>query len=252
MNLEITHIELDSVNSTNAYAQKYLSENSNDGIILITTKDQKEGKGQFENKWESESGKNLTCSIVFKPKHIVAHQQFYISQAISLGIKKTLDTIVDNVSIKWPNDIYVGNKKICGILIENQLMGSTINHSIIGIGLNVNQIAFKSNAPNPTSLSLETKKTFNLSEIRDSLVANILSYFFEIDEYQNFEDIAHDYQNSMFLKDSKALFVRNNETFYATIKGVTEIGKLILEIDSSHQEFSLNEVKLAIPIKTLP
>ena len=120
--------------------------------MVVWAEYQTAGRGCGTNQWESERGKNLTFSILIHPKDLPATQQFHISMAISLAICEALEQYIGDVSIKWPNDIYWRNGKIGGILIENTLKGSIIMESIIGVGLNVNQRIFKSNAPNPVSM----------------------------------------------------------------------------------------------------
>ena len=121
---------------------------------VVSTYNQTAGRGQRGNSWESEPHKNLTFSVLLKPQHIIAREQFYISEIVSVAIVNTLRKyIIDQpIAIKWPNDIYVNDDKICGILIENTLSGYSISQSIAGIGININQQTFLSNAPNPISL----------------------------------------------------------------------------------------------------
>ena len=118
------------------------------------------GRGQGANHWESECGKNLTFSILIHPDNVLAHEQYIISMAVAATMRKYLSQVLsEEVYIKWPNDIYVGDQKVGGILIENRLAGSHIRDCVIGIGLNVNQKEFKSEAPNPVSmLQLEGKE----------------------------------------------------------------------------------------------
>ena len=110
------------------------------------------GRGQVGNKWESERGRNLTFSVIVYPEHLPANRQFLISQISALSVKETLDYYVDEVTVKWPNDIYWCDKKICGMLIENELAGNRMFDSIVGIGINLNQWEFRGDAPNPVSL----------------------------------------------------------------------------------------------------
>ena len=135
--------------------------------IAVVAEYQTAGRGCGSNTWESERGKNLTFSVLLHPTEIPADCQFRISEAVSVAICETLERCFrplspadsspnlgeQEISIKWPNDIYVGDRKICGILIENQLRGRLISDSIVGIGLNVNQMEFRSDAPNPVSLA---------------------------------------------------------------------------------------------------
>jgi len=121
-------------------------------FTTVIAERQTAGKGQRGNSWESEDCRNITFSFVLYPTFIEARRQFILSQIVSLSIKEELDQWTEGISIKWPNDIYWNDKKICGILIENDLSGHHIGRSISGIGVNINQDVFRSNAPNPISL----------------------------------------------------------------------------------------------------
>ena len=122
--------------------------------LMIAARRQTAGRGQRGNSWESEDGKNLCFSMIWKPCGIAPAEQFSISEATALAIAELLGSYHIVAKVKWPNDIYVGDKKICGILIDHSLMGSSICHSIISAGLNVNQTIFRSDAPNPISMAL--------------------------------------------------------------------------------------------------
>ena len=141
------------IDSTNTQAAREL-ETAAEGTVW-TADFQTAGRGQRGNKWESKEAENLTFTILFRPVFLHPAQQFCISQICSLGVCRYLRSKGLPAQIKWPNDIYVGNKKICGMLIENSIMGDKLSGSISGIGLNLNQTVFSSDAPNPTSLLLE-------------------------------------------------------------------------------------------------
>lgn len=141
---------------------------------------QSEGRGQRGNTWESRAGENLTFSILLKPSDIYLREQFCISQAVALGIVAWLGDKGVDARIKWPNDIYVGDKKICGILIENYAQGNLIVQSIAGVGLNLSQTAFSEDIPNATSLSLLTGKRYDPKEELPSLAACILHEYTQI------------------------------------------------------------------------
>ncbi len=158
MEFKIVHIE--ETDSTNRWLRSFGSKedrniggaNSETSIVVVADY-QTAGKGCGTNTWESERGKNLTFSMLIHPKGIPANQQFHITEIVSVALCKMLQSYIYNkVEIKWPNDIYVDDKKICGILIENRLQRTDIKDCIIGIGLNVNQTVFKSDAPNPVSI----------------------------------------------------------------------------------------------------
>ena len=159
--------------STNNYAASLLKDNELSEGTVIYTNHQSTGRGQGGNKWESEDSKNLLISIVLFPSMIIPAEQFFLSMAISLGICDFLDRYTSSVSIKWPNDIYVNNDKIAGILIENSIMGNLIEHTVAGIGININQAKFLGNAPNPVSLLNLTGKEYNLPECLSQLVSDL-------------------------------------------------------------------------------
>jgi BirA family biotin operon repressor/biotin-[acetyl-CoA-carboxylase] ligase len=166
-------IELDVVDSTNNYASDLVTKNAALEGTVVIAHFQGEGKGQRGNVWTSEPGKNLTFSLVLKPKKVTPSEAFVISKIVSLAICKYLETVVvEDVFIKWPNDIYVGGKKICGILIENQFKGKNFECAIVGIGLNVNQSNFQ-NLPRVTSLILELKKELGLRLVLNDLLKSI-------------------------------------------------------------------------------
>lgn len=143
-----------TLDSTNSQARREAEECS-EGCVWIADF-QTAGRGQRGNSWESRNGENLTFSILFKPEFLPPHRQFLISQVCALGTYRYLTDKGMPAKIKWPNDIYIGNKKICGMLIENSIADDKLSVSIAGIGLNLNQTHFASDAPNPTSLLMET------------------------------------------------------------------------------------------------
>ena len=148
-------IALDETHSTSNYLLELCQQSVQplEEFTTVTASFQTAGKGQRGNSWESEAGKNLLFSFVLYPKFLEARQQFLLSQFVSLAIKEELESIIKEISIKWPNDIYWREKKLCGILIEHQLCRSHIERTICGIGVNINQALFRSNAPNPVSLN---------------------------------------------------------------------------------------------------
>lgn len=145
----------------------------------LMAKEQTAGRGQRGNSWEAEAGMNITMSILLEPRWVKASEQFSISEAVSLAIVDELRPLIGSsgdVAIKWPNDIYVGNKKICGILIENALLGNGIMRSVIGIGINVNQSLFLSDAPNPISLNMITGNVFDCEALAHRVAERVVNY----------------------------------------------------------------------------
>lgn len=195
---------------------------------IVWTDFQTSGRGQTGNSWESEAGKNLMFSIFFYPKQLPASQPFVIAELAALCVKRTLDRLVPGVTIKWPNDVYWNDRKICGILIENQLAGGLINHSIIGIGINLNQDMFYGNAPNPVSLKQITGKSYDRLEILEQLRSD----FHEIREQSEIEgrEIIHrEYLKSLYRSNGFYLFSDKDGSFEARIHDVELSGHLVLE-----------------------
>ena len=145
----IIHVE--ETHSTNSLLREWLEQEPLSTGSVIVADFQTAGRGQVGNVWESARGKNLTFSLVLYPQALPVNQQFLISQIAALSVKETLDAYTEGISIKWPNDIYWQDKKICGMLIENDLSGHNLLRSIIGIGINLNQTIFRGDAPNPVS-----------------------------------------------------------------------------------------------------
>ena len=176
-----------------------------DGTVVYT-QNQTAGRGQRGNSWESEPGKNLTLSMLLKGMSLPAKEQFYISEAVSLAIVDVLNRYAEGFSIKWPNDIYYYDSKICGILIENTLLGSTISHSIAGVGLNVNQEKFVSDAPNPISLfnilGSETDCETILREIGDTIYSKAQILYGDIDR-SKLEKMHQQYLENLYRKDDE-------------------------------------------------
>lgn len=147
-------IWLDTVDSTNLLANRMLA--SADDMTVWAARFQTSGRGQKGNKWLGEAGCNLTFSILIKPVNLLASSQFYISEIASLSVAEYLEYHGVRADIKWPNDVYAGDRKICGMLIENKIMSANVSASIVGIGINLNQRVFSPELRNPTSLVLES------------------------------------------------------------------------------------------------
>jgi BirA family biotin operon repressor/biotin-[acetyl-CoA-carboxylase] ligase len=150
-----------NLSSTNDQASLLLKTESPPEGTVIYTDSQSAGRGQKDNKWESDEGKNLLISIILYPKSIAPENQFYISMAVSLGICDFIDSFFPGSKIKWPNDIYIKNDKIAGILIENSILGETIENSVAGIGININQEKFSDVVPNPVSIKMVTGNEYD-------------------------------------------------------------------------------------------
>ncbi|MDE5793417.1 MAG: biotin--[acetyl-CoA-carboxylase] ligase [Muribaculaceae bacterium] len=154
-------INLAEVDSTNAYIMRNVGDL--EAPVMVTAYSQTAGQGQRGNSWEAEPGKNLTFSIFYRPLGLPPMAQFAMSEAVALAVVDFLVGHGVEAKVKWPNDIYVGDNKICGILIRHSIMGAYVSYSVIGVGIDVNQTQFLSDAPNPVSMKQITGKTYDLA-----------------------------------------------------------------------------------------
>lgn len=198
----------------------------------LAARSQTAGRGQRGNSWESEPGKNLTFSLMLRPKTIIPSEAFAVSMLTAIGVVRAIEKATGvKATLKWPNDIYVDDRKLVGILIENSFSASGIAHSIIGIGLNVNQDKFVSDAPNPVSLKQLCNCKFNLESLLEDLVAEIVETF---DAYESAPDLQAlcKLYNSMLWRRTGIWPWRDclrNETVYASIDSVAPDGHLTLD-----------------------
>lgn len=242
-------IHLEKTDSTNNYAKRLLTkEKPTEGTAIIADF-QEQGKGQpvapdgmMGNKWESEEGKNLLVTFVLYPKFLEPSNQFYLNMAISLAVMETVQQFCKKeVQVKWPNDIYVEEKKISGILIENTISGNSFSSSLIGIGLNVNQTEFSDKVQNPVSLKMLMNKNFKLHAVFDKLSANIESRYLQLMK-NKFELIRKDYLGHLYRYKIFAQYRTKDESFEGMICGIDESGKLIIETDGELRLFDFKEV----------
>lgn len=238
-----TMIHVDRTESTNNYAISQVAVNEvEDGAVFLTYR-QTAGRGQRNNRWESEDGKNLTFSIFLKPSFLEIHRQFMLSKMVCLGLVSFLSRHTEGVKIKWPNDIYVGGRKICGILIENAIMGSTISQSVIGIGLNMNQTRFLSPAPNPVSLKMVTGKEYPLEVSFRELLNAIDLWYVRLREgrYRELDEAFHE---NLYRLDEWHRYRDETHAYTGMITGVNAIGQLcIREQDGQAHEYHFKEVE---------
>jgi BirA family biotin operon repressor/biotin-[acetyl-CoA-carboxylase] ligase len=219
---------LKETDSTNNYANRHLLSKAAEEGAAVLAHFQKKGRGQSGNSWESEPGMNILASVLLYPTFIVAHQQFYLSKITSLAILDFLSEKTTKVSIKWPNDIYVGNKKIGGILIENSVQGNALHSSILGMGININQQKFPETIPNPISLKQITGTTYKTKELLEAILHHI-NRWYELLKQGYTEKIDRDYLHNLFRFNEWHKFRGKDKIFMARIIGIGEIGQLLLE-----------------------
>lgn len=240
-------IHLPETGSTNSAAIELLSkERPGEGSVIITDH-QTDGRGIDTNKWESEKGMNLTFSLILYPT-FNAGQQFILNKAISLGIYDFLVAGLpgQKVSIKWPNDIYIGDKKACGILIQNSVIGNRFDYVVVGIGLNVNQTLFISNAPNPVSLKMITGKDYNLEELLQQLLRSVTKRYRQV-KPESIHEIENDYQFALYRRMEWHDYLLKDVNVPARITGTSAYGQLLLETRTNQIVVcNLKEVKFIL------
>jgi BirA family biotin operon repressor/biotin-[acetyl-CoA-carboxylase] ligase len=237
----------ETVDSTNSEALKKFSKS--DDFTVFAARYQTSGRGQKGTSWESEEGKNLTFSLLLKPDTLKAENQFVIAQIVTVAIKRYLKSRGVEATIKWPNDIYVDDLKICGILIEHFLAGDTLSGSVIGVGLNINQEKFVSGAPNPVSLKQITGKEYDLEEELEALLGAIYEIYYP---YVNFlsnsliAKLEKEYHESLYRLDElhKYQETPGGDVITARIRGIDQNACLLLEQeDGTVRRYHFKEIK---------
>jgi len=208
--------------------------------LVVTANFQTGGNGQRGKSWGSSIGDNLLISVVIEP-NTSTKNQFLLSKCVALALYDFLTLYTDDVNIKWPNDILVGKQKIAGILIQNILKGNKITHSVIGVGVNVNQTEFKTYSPKATSLNLLLNKTFNISKLQEELLKCLAE---RIKQLRSGVDQQKEYLSALFLNNKVAAFESEVQKFIGIIQGVSQSGKLQIQLeDDSVTEFDNQEVR---------
>lgn len=242
---ETRYIWLDKIDSTNSYCMKKAAENEPEGLAVAAIY-QENGRGQRGNAWESQDGMNLTFSLLLRPTFQKVEEQFALSKVVALSVCHWLSINGAKAKIKWPNDIYIGDSKVCGILIENSFSGPTLDVSVIGIGLNLNQISFSDDIPNPTSMKLITGNEYNPATVMVELVNVIQTFYAKLGSKEN-EDLDILYLKNLYRFEDYFDFKSNEGPFRARIIGVKKSGELILETESGQQLFfAFKEVSFVI------
>ena len=239
-------IHIQQTTSTNCHLLELsIKERLPEGSVVVTD-NQTHGRGHSGNAWESESGSNLTFSIILYPLSIKASGQFILSKAISLAVYDFISEIISNVvTVKWPNDVYVNDKKISGILIENFLEGEYLTKSIVGIGVNINQKKFVSNAPNPVSLRQLTEKTYALDDCLKTLHTFIMDRYRMMQEEVNKLNL--DYLQNLYRFGRLSRYNAGRISFDAVISGIDHYGLLELTTATGERKtFGFKEIDFAI------
>lgn len=221
-------IRLDQIGSTNTYVAEHHSELLSDTVIV--TDNQTAGRGQRGNSWEAEPGKNLTFTILVRPTDFRAIRQFSLSEATAVAIVDVINEELGvETKIKWPNDIYHNDSKLAGILIEHAVMGSNIMHTIIGVGLNVNQSRFLSDAPNPVSLFQILGHEVDRNDLLEKICRRICEKIAALSTQNAMDDLHNDYMQRLWRNDKRCHPFRDliaGDTYYGSIVDIEPTGHL--------------------------
>ena len=240
-------------NSTNTW----LKEHPNCDVVWTSW--QTAGRGQAGNSWESEAGKNVLFSMRLSKPQVAVDKQFALTMTVSLAVQKVVHELLpnENVTIKWPNDIYVGDKKICGILIESRIKEKTVEEAIVGVGLNVNQTEWHNGAPNPTSVKLVKNVETDIEQVSKDLELSLrdsLSLLEKAEELKKqylaalyrFGQKALYAEREVSLMPSKILTGNQTDAFEAVIVDVTEQGELLLKIGDGTKKYHFKEIQFIL------
>ena len=230
--------------STNSEAQQLLIKNeATEGCTVVTTH-QTAGRGQRGNTWEAEPGKNITLSIILKPKFLAIKHQFYLNMAVSLGVLDLLRELgLKNAQVKWPNDLFFEDKKLGGILIENTLNSLTLQHSIVGIGLNVNQLAF--GYTTATSLVKVLGYTLDLEQVTNRLLELLEKRYLEL-RNDKAAKLKYEYLQALYRYQEQHMYKIGNHSVAGQILGIDEEGRLAVEIGGELRYFGFKEIAFVI------
>ncbi|MBS7333214.1 biotin--[acetyl-CoA-carboxylase] ligase [Faecalibacter bovis] len=232
-------ITFDTLPNTNDYLSDLSKKDANSWTV-IHTYNQTEGRGYAGNKWIEEENKNLTFSLLIK-SDLEYMELIYLNQWIANSIYKSLSQFSKGFEIKWPNDIILNGKKICGVLVENSKSKDGMN-SVIGIGVNLNQTDFN-HLPKATSLANETDKVYDIMTILEHIVLTFKNEYYLIED-KNFDEISSYYNNKLFRKDVISTFIKNGVEVKGIIREATNRGTLIVEIDNERLEFLHKQIEL--------
>jgi BirA family biotin operon repressor/biotin-[acetyl-CoA-carboxylase] ligase len=209
---------------------------------VIQALNQTSGRGQFDRSWVSEPGQNITLSVLLKPANLLANEAFMLSKAVALALCQTVSHFLKTpVSIKWPNDIFAGNRKIAGVLIENSIQGDWVKYSIIGIGLNLNQEAFNTDN-NPTSLSLETGEKYAVNDVVEVLLDNLDKSYASL-RLRNYKKLNASYFQKLYRVHENQTFLIHDEPRVCMINEVGVDGAIVLETETQKGTYLYGEAR---------
>jgi len=248
MSNEIQIIRFNSVESTNSTAHQMVATERPESEAVVWALEQSKGRGQRNNSWVVEPSKNLTFSIIVYPSYMPINRQFSLSEVAATSVASVISELVADapVTIKWPNDIYIGNKKVGGLLLEHSIMGSSIDYSVVGIGINVNQVEFPQSLPNPTSLAVETNAEYDLEELLEGFIQSFFSQL-ELLKSGLYDEIHEKFKYKLFRNQGFHQFENEAGQFTAKIADVRQSGEMVLEMADGRQvAYAFKEVSYVI------
>lgn len=239
-------IKLNAIDSTSSFLKELSKDSILENYTVVIANEQTKGRGQQTNTWVSEPNKNLTMSMFVTGLDLKINRQKYLNFAVSLAVFDLLShQNIRALTIKWPNDIMSVHQKICGILIENAIKNQKIQSSIIGIGLNVNQVQFPDFLKQASSLKLLTNKHYNLDALLKELL-NHLKKRITLLRNKDYQQLENDYLNVLYKKNCPTMFKNSRaQLFMGKIIGISSLGNLLIELENETiQEFGIKEVSL--------
>lgn len=238
---------LETTDSTNNYL-RHIALTPDIDFLFVTAEYQTAGKGQGNNHWESENAKNLLFSMKCMPCNVGASEQYILLQTVAVAVCKVLSWYLNKQCvIKWPNDIYYGDKKLSGTLSECTLRSGCVNEFIAGVGINVNQTVFQSDAPNPVSMANIAGSTFDRNALLDD-IAKEISHWFEYINNEDFDTVRTEYERLLYRRTGIHKYRDKDGIFDATYEDILRNGHLLLRrTDGNLSEYEFKEVKFLIP-----
>ncbi len=238
------HLKFNQLKSTNTCMKELLRSDKIIEGTIVQTEYQTSGRGQFGNEWTSEKGKNLLFSLLLRPSFLSSDQQFYLNMSVCLALADALNQLKEGFVVKWPNDILFKKKKVCGVLIENSLSGNKIEHSIVGIGLNVNQEDFI--YPDAASLKTITGKTQDMSEILRNIAGGIEQRYLQL--RSDLQLVRKDYLKNLYgFREHVPVLIRGKRLLIQ-VENVEKNGKIIVQLigEEEYKSFNFKEISFVL------
>ncbi|MCD4711209.1 MAG: biotin--[acetyl-CoA-carboxylase] ligase [Bacteroidales bacterium] len=238
-------IKHDRVTSTNTCLSDLVKQQSMEEGTIVIADYQDGGRGLGEHSWLSRRGENLLMSLLLIPAFLSASKQFHLSRVASLALCDVLETLGIDPVIKWPNDILTRKGKIAGILIEHGITAGSISHTVIGIGLNLNQTLFPAFQVPATSVRLETGQGVNVDEVGEMVEASLMSRYHGLKEGLT-QLLEKEYLERLFMAGVPSVFKAGGEVFEGTIRGVTDFGELMVECEGEIRTFGHGAISMEL------